>query len=238
MDTFWLMQDYYTAYLREIRQISESSIAHYFDALKWISRFLCEKGLINSSIFEVADLSQLQSLRDIVFKSNEFKELNARGHQMYSSALNNYIRFAEAHDFSGLSQKLPLLDRPIPAPNEAIDVHNTWKRSAIIRNQVLEAVDYRCEIDSTHKTFIMNRTHHPYAEGHHIIGLSKQSTISHSLDIYANIICLCPLCHRFLHYGTVQDKRPIVAMLYMQRADRLAKSGIKLSKKEFERLVL
>ncbi len=22
-----------------------------------------------------------------------------------------------------------------------------------------------------------------------------------SLDVYANIICLCPICHRLLHYG-------------------------------------
>ena len=238
MDKLWLMQEYYAAYLRNIRQISERSIAHYFDALKWISRYLCKKGLIQDSIFEIADLFQLLSLKAVLFSDPEFKELNTRGHQMYSAGLNNYMRFANAHDFSTLSTKLTLLDKPMPIPEISSDERNTWKRSAIIRDQVLKAAEYHCEIDPAHKTFILNRTHHPYAEGHHIIALKKQNVVPRSLDIYANIICLCPVCHRFLHYGTAQDKRPVIKMIYSQRADRLAKSGIKLSQGEFEHLVL
>ena len=35
-----------------------------------------------------------------------FKEINSRGYQMYSAGMNNYLRFAEAHDFSGLSKRI------------------------------------------------------------------------------------------------------------------------------------
>ena len=163
---------------------------------------------------------------------------NRRGHQMYSSGMNNYLRFAEGQDFSKLSQQLTLLDRPMPAPKEACVVHDTWKRSAIIRDQVLIAAEYQCEISPSHKTFIQNKTNHQYAEGHHIIALSNQRSIPRSLDIYANIICLCPLCHRFLHYGNRHDKMPVVGLLYSKRADRLAQSGIRLSQREFENMVL
>ena len=37
---------------------------------------------------------------------------------MYSSGLNNYMRFAKGQDFSELSPKLTLLDRPMPVPEE------------------------------------------------------------------------------------------------------------------------
>lgn len=121
----------------------------------------------------------------------------------------------------------------MPIPNETADEHSTWKRSAIIRNQVLTAAGYLCEIDPAHKSFIMDKTQHLYAEGHHIITLGRQHTISQSLDVYANKICLCPLCHRFLHFRTDQDKRPVILMLYKQKANRLANCGIKLSQKEF-----
>ena len=238
MDDLWMMQEYYAAYLRNIRQLSESSVEHYFDALRWISRFLCEKGLISKSIFEVADLFQLQVLRDALYSDQGFMEMNRRGHQMYSSGMNNYLRFAEGQDFSKLNQQLTLLDRPMPAPKEACSVHDTWKRSAIIRDQVLIAAEYQCEISPSHKTFIQNKTNHQYAEGHHIIALSNQRSIPRSLDIYANIICLCPLCHRFLHYGNRHDKMPVVGLLYSKRADRLAQSGIRLSQREFENMVL
>ena len=238
MDNLCLMQDYFAAYLRNVRQNKEKTITNYFDALKWISRHLQEQGLIQTNIFEVADLSTLYSLRDSVFNDPVFKELDARGNQMYSSGLNNYVRFAEGVDFSKRKDKLVLLDRPMPIADTQNNDHDTWKRSAIIRDQVLVAADYKCEIDPSHKTFISSKTHHLYAEGHHIIALNKQGSIPRSLDIYANIICLCPLCHRFLHFGTIQDKQPVVKMLYDQRANRLAQSGIRLSQGEFEHLVL
>ena len=126
----------------------------------------------------------------------------------------------------------------MPVTEMYVDEHNTWKRSAIIREQVLEAAEYRCEIDPTHKSFVVEHTNHQYAEGHHVIALNKQDRIPYSLDVYANIICLCPVCHRLLHYGSPHEKKPVAKIIYDKRANRLAKSGIKLSQREFENLVL
>ena len=141
-------------------------------------------------------------------------------------------------EFFGKKTELVLLDKPMPVTEMYVDEHNTWKRSAIIREQVLEAAEYRCEIDPTHKSFVVEHTNHQYAEGHHVIALNKQDRIPYSLDVYANIICLCPVCHRLLHYGSPHEKKPVAKIIYDKRANRLAKSGIKLSQREFENLVL
>ena len=80
--------------------------------------------------------------------------------------------------------------------------------------------------------------HRPYMEVHHILPMSLQGQFEHSLDIYANIICLCPICHRQLHAGLIAERRDIIDHLYEERRDRLVKSGIELGKEEFERMIL
>ena len=39
-----------------------------------------------------------------------------------------------------------------------------------------------------------------YAEVHHIQELAKSG-----FDIPSNIICICPRCHRILHYGSSEE---------------------------------
>lgn len=74
--------------------------------------------------------------------------------------------------------------------------------------------------------------------GHHAIPIKEQGHFDVSLDVYANIICLCPICHRLLHYGVNEDKQKILSKVYHDRAERLAKSGIKLSKEEFTKVAI
>ena len=40
-----------------------------------------------------------------------------------------------------------------------------------------------------------------------LIPMKKQQTFSTSLDVYANVVCLCPVCHRLLHYGLDDNKK-------------------------------
>ena len=92
---------------------------------------------------------------------------------------------------------------------------------------------YMCEMDQNHTTFTSAATGQQYMEGHHAIPIKCQNEFKVSLDVYANIVCLCPICHRLLHYGMDSEKRIVLYKVYNGRADRLAKSGIKLSKEEF-----
>lgn len=75
-------------------------------------------------------------------------------------------------------------------------------------------------------------------EGHHALPMTYQDKFEHSLDVYANVVCLCPICHRLLHYGVKSEKENVVNKIYFERADRLSASGIEISKKDFMKLVV
>ena len=108
-----------------------------------------------------------------------------------------------------------------------------WRRNRIIKEQALEFAQYKCEVDSGHITFIAAATMKPYMEGHHAVPMKEQNNFDVSLDVYANIVCLCPICHRLLHYGKVSQKREVLEQIYIARDDRLQNSGIYLTKDQF-----
>lgn len=66
-------------------------------------------------------------------------------------------------------------------------------------------------------------------EGHHLIPLKQEDNFSFSLDIEANIVALCPHCHRLLHYGDEEEIKPILEQLFIQRKNLLASKGIHLT---------
>lgn len=156
---------------------------------------------------------------------------------MYSAGLNNYIRFANGKGFGNLHNHMQIMDVEIPVADKHIVVNNTWRRSSIIKMQSIESAGYRCEINQKHETFTAKNTGKPYMEGHHALPMKLQDKFINSLDVYANVICLCPTCHRLLHYGVESEKKNVIDKIYYDRADRLAVCGIKIGKKEFESLI-
>ncbi len=238
MNSKYILSEYYVRYLRDVRGISESSIKHYQDALKYISKYLASIGKIKDTIYEIKDIEQLEILREFLYNDSEFVALNARGHQMYSAGLNNYCKFASGEEFEKLGQKIQLLDIQLPVGVQEMRNSKSWNRSSIIKNQVIESSNYECEIDARHETFEAKRTGRQYMEGHHLIPMKKQPVFDNSLDVYANIVCLCPVCHRMLHYGMDSSKQILLSKMYVNRTERLANSGIKLSKEEFISLAI
>ena len=143
MGQSWQLQQHYETYLRKIRKVSEASIRHYEEALKWISKYLKGKGVVEESIYEVLQLDQLRIIRDELFSDPSFISLNKRGHQMYSVGMKHYIAFVEAADFKHIGNLVALMDEPV-MPYSAITTEiNTWNRSSIVREQVLSAADYQ-----------------------------------------------------------------------------------------------
>lgn len=230
------LKEYYARYLRAVRGLTESSVRHYFDALNNISRRLVSKQLVHADIYEITDLDYLESVRDILYADPEFVELNERGKRMYSAGLNNYIRFASGEDYTALFGRIQEMDIPLK-PEAPVTIEQTvWKRSNILRIQTLVSADFKCEIDARHETFIAEKTGKPYMESHHAIPMRQQPHFDNSLDVYANLICLCPICHRKIHYGIKSERIRIIEHLYHNRSERLAKSGISLSMQEFVEL--
>ena len=233
------MEVSFRRYLSEV--LGLRSAGHYLTSVRTAARYLREKGLIKGELFEVESLSNLRELRDVLYGDAAFRDQNAIGNNMYSVGLNHFV------DFLGLevggdaaavpkvltNEDLVKLDAPIAKPAVAPKVVYGWNRDRVIVEQVLKADNYLCEIDAHHKTFVTRRNDQLYLEGHHLIPLSCQNKFDKSLDVYANIIGLCPNCHRQLHFGKKNEVRNILKGLYNLRADRLVKSGIEVSKDEF-----
>lgn len=228
-----VLKDYYARYLIEIKGVKQSTVRHYYDALNNISRRLKEKGLIKENIYEVKDLEQLHALRDILYADPDFTEMNERGRRMYSAGLNNYCKFASGEELLMTKESVEKMDIPL-MPEEPIIVEQTvWKRSNILRMQALTVANYACEINKRHESFIAENTQKPYMEGHHAIPMKFQTSFDKNLDVYANIICLCPICHRKIHYGQKAERVKMIHQIYEERSERLEHSGISLSRDEF-----
>ncbi len=230
-------KEYYEKYLREIRRSSERTIGHYFTSLNTISNILVAKGILKSSIYEVDSLSELEMLRDILKQDFEYIKKDKLGHNMYSAGLNNYIRFANGEFFDHTGSAISMMDIKVPVERYE-KVSELYKRDRILVKQVMISADYNCELDKNHKTFISKSTNNQYIEGHHIISIRDQDKFDYSLDCYVNILGVCPTCHRKLHYGLEETRKPILNQLYFERCDRFYHSGLLLSHDEFVDLAL
>ena len=55
-----------------------------------------------------------------------------------------------------------------------------------------------------------------------------QNIFNCNLDMYANIVSLCPICHRLLHHGLQNEKMFVLKKIYDEREVRLKNSGINI----------
>jgi hypothetical protein len=96
--------------------------------------------------------------------------------------------------------------------------------------------NFQCEYDNEHETFVSNTTSNNYVEAHHIIPIKYyyRDEFKVSIDNEANIVALCPTCHRCLHYGKFEEKKIILKYLYDKNVENLKKAGIEIT---FDRLL-
>ena len=78
------------------------------------------------------------------------------------------------------------------------DVYSRDRNKALER---LNLANYQCENKCSRKLFVSRSTGKPYLEAHHLIPMAAQSGTKVPLDTINNIYCLCPHCHREIHYG-------------------------------------
>lgn len=105
-----------------------------------------------------------------------------------------------------------------------------------VSKAALEKAGYKCEVCPDHKTFI-NKAGKPYMEGHHLIPCTASNAARFwnlygvNIDCVENIVCLCPTCHRAIHYGDRLAKRNILKVIFSQKEAEFVKLGIKLTLK-------
>ncbi len=104
--------------------------------------------------------------------------------------------------------------------------------SASLGKAAIKHNGYRCIFntgDDKHSTFL-KPNNLPYMEVHHLIPLSEQWRFANKLDTKANLIPLCPLCHRKLHHGRQADIANMLHELFLLYYDALDKSGLLVMK--------
>lgn len=76
-----------------------------------------------------------------------------------------------------------------------------FNRNSKIKENVLKRAKDKCELCNSKAPFIKNNGE-PYFEIHHLIPLAEGG-----LDTESNTTCLCPNCHKELHYGEEAKKK-------------------------------
>lgn len=101
-------------------------------------------------------------------------------------------------------------------------------RDARVGKKALQLANFQCEINKNHNTFISNTTLKNYVEAHHLIPMKyyHSDKFKYSIDNEANIVVLCPTCHRKLHFGQPEDKKELIRIMYATKIKKLEKANI------------
>lgn len=114
------------------------------------------------------------------------------------------------------------------------NIINQWPRDPVIAERALINSNFKCTINCTHEHFKSKVTGENYVESHHLIPMCYQEDFDNSLDVEANIVCLCVVCHKKLHHAELNEKKDMLYTLFNQREERLKKCGLIIS---FDELV-
>jgi 5-methylcytosine-specific restriction protein A len=232
-----MLIEYFKQYMKVTRGITDKSVGHYITGINSINTLLQKYDFPIKNVFQITSIHELDAVKAFLEGNAEFQQKDSTGHHMYSVAFKHFYRFA-CEDNSFFSNSISTMDIVIAKPKTVTTSSTQWRRNQIIITQVIEGAQYQCEHDPAHMTFIARSTGRAYMEGHHLLPLKHQSQFDCSIDIYANVVCLCPICHRLLHFGQDSDRRYAAEKLFEKRSDRLIRSGIDLSKNDFLELVL
>lgn len=116
--------------------------------------------------------------------------------------------------------------KPTKKPEKVKGTTISFKRDELVAKKGIILSNYKCNLNAGHESFI-TKNGKPYMEAHHLIPLNAQDKFENSLDVDANIVCLCSNCHKKLHYGMDINKE--LKYLYDLKIDFLKKSGLNIS---------
>ncbi|BAL00273.1 hypothetical protein OBV_30740 [Oscillibacter valericigenes Sjm18-20] len=232
-----MLIEYFKQYMQVTCNITDKSVDHYVTGINSINTLLEKYNFPIIDIFAVSSCSDLDAIKIFLKTNPEFLNKDSIGHHMYSVAFNHFYRFA-CTDSDFFRRGINRMDITVAKPEIITDTAAQWKRNQIVIAHSIEGANYCCEHNVSHSTFIARSSGKAYMEGHHLIPLKYQTKFNCGIDVYANVVCLCPVCHRLMHFGRDSERRYVAEMLFDKRSARLSKSGIDIPKKEFIELVI
>lgn len=97
--------------------------------------------------------------------------------------------------------------------------HKIFPRNRFTALNALHMAGNCCELNPGHESFIRKNSDLKYMEPHHLVPMAYSEEFAVSLDVEANIVCLCSNCHNEIHYG--KKSKELVKGLYEKRKDLL-----------------
>lgn len=206
-------------------------------------------------IFE-EDVTQLKSIRtveqiDRLTKLPHFMEFNQTSNRFYSATFAAFKRYIKTVTEGSIEDQIDqaindylqkalinidedkLVKKPTKRKNkQKIKDTYTYPRSELEMIKAKKNSDWRCEISSSHETFINEQLNKPFVEGHHLIPMFVQDQFEYTIDFADNIVTLCPNCHRKIHFGLPKAKFEMIQLLYEKRKELYPKYGIEISLKD------
>lgn len=115
------------------------------------------------------------------------------------TAISDEFREGKTLDYDELIQKLDIKYRNTPEFKETII--GLIQRPSLLSNAIKEKYGYKCMICGY--PGFLKKNGEKYAEVHHMIELSQKAP--KTLQSW-NLLVVCPLCHRKLHYADVKSE--------------------------------
>lgn len=237
----------YIEWLRSNTNNSSYTIRRYAGAIETIFSDLNDYGMDETDIYESADLSVI----DVILKNPQFIAKNTKGNRMYSAALNHLKSFIKETKYQEFIDELNKAERNYeknvrktpPSKNKReitdkvekkpkyreINRQKLWHRNPLYASEAILHAGYFCEIDKNHQHFTSKFNKQNYVEAHHLIPMKFQEQFDCSLDVHANIVSLCLVCHKKLHFSNFVEKKEVLKKLFSERIARLKKAGVSIS---------
>ena len=216
---------------------AKKSVYKYSSAIETISGEIMRSGY-HTQIYNIIEAKEVVHVVEIYNSIPELRQKNKKGNNMYTSSLNWYKKYLEyvAKEKSRINEvhnNYGVRDfRKERSSFEIINNKKMWKRDRKLVDSSIDQAQNLCEYNLKHESFICNRTGKAYMEGHHLIPMKYQDRFENSLDVEANIVCLCVNCHKKLHHGILEDKIILLQSLYKQRIRRLESCGVYITEVE------
>ena len=123
-----------------------------------------------------------------------------------------------------INNTFTLINEPLPKGEVIKKTGNKpiYRRDPVISLHALSRAGHRCEIDESHPSFLRKNDSCLYMEPHHLIPMSMTDRYGVSLDREQNIFSLCSNCHNQIHYGTKEDVRHLLSLLFAKRAKEIS----------------
>lgn len=155
-----------------------------------------------------------------------------------SNEEDNDLAFQAAVQREDVTPKNRISDSAnIPPQTTKVGGSDAVKKNARISKQALLAAGYKCAGNASHTTFSTAKGF-PYMEGHHLIPCTYSNSHKfwkekgRNIDCEENIMCLCPTCHRRIHFGSIEEKQAIITLLYEKQRPKLEEVGLDITLEE------